>query len=165
MDIKQHADGTMGFINEQTSAEHRIGIADITITSAQLKALNATPVQLIAAPGTNLALVCLGAIFYLPYNTTAYATPAAASDLGIKYTNGSGAEASARVETTGLLDASSSQLRYVGEAAKGAVGAVGDITPVANAALVLHNLSATEYTTGDSPLKVRVFYKVISTVF
>jgi hypothetical protein len=44
--------------------------------------------------------------------------------------------------------------------ATGAASGVSDITPVANAALVLHMLTG-EITTGDSPLHVRVFYRVV----
>lgn len=164
MNLKQHADGTFEELDTYDVGFRR-GAVDVIITSAQLKALNATPVQLVGAPGTNLALVFLGATLYLPFLTTAYGAPNAAADLGIKYTNGSGAEVSPRIETTGFINSGSSAIRYVNQAASGAIGAVGDITPVSNAALVLHNVSANEYVTGDSTLKIRVFYKVIKTVF
>ena len=126
--------------------------ADVTVSSAELLALNAAPKQLVAAPGAGNILLLEAAQLWLDYATTAYDGIAAGEDLSIKYTNGSGAEV-AQIETTGFLDGTADETRCVRPGSTA-------VQPVANAALVLHLLSA-EIATGDSPLKVRTWYRVL----
>jgi hypothetical protein len=133
-------------------ANEQLAYVDVTISSAELLALNATPKTIVAAPGAGKALVFENIQLFLDYNTTAYDGIAAGEDLSVKYTNAAGQQV-ASVEATGFLDASADALRYGYET-------VQDKTPVANAPLVLHMLAG-EIATGNSPLKVRTFYKVI----
>lgn len=128
--------------------------ANITVSSAELLALNATPKQLVAAPGVGKALILVDAQLDLPYNSAAYAGIAAGEDLEIRYTNGAG-QLVATVETTGFLDATASAYRHVYPASAAA------IVPADNAALVL-DLAVGEITTGNSPLKLRVRYREIT---
>lgn len=123
----------------------------VTVTSAQLLALNATPKTLLAAPGAGKAIVLEFAELFLDYGTAAYAAIAAGEDLNFCYTNGSGAIIGT-VEATGFLDQTSDQHRFI--------RFYGTVTPVANAAIVLHMASG-EVTTGDSPLDVRLHYRTI----
>ena len=136
--------------------------AVVTVTSAQLLALNATPISIIAAIGSGLAAIPRRmAIRHA--GGTAYAGIAAGEDLVLKYTDGSGAQCSGVVETTGFLDQTTAQVRVVG--GPGATGSTaGDFAPVANAAVVLHLLVG-EITTGDFALVVKVWYDVINTGF
>ena len=127
--------------------------ADVTVSTSELLALNTTPKQLVAAPGAGNILVLDSAQLWLDYNTTAYDGIAAGEDLSIKYTNGSGAEV-AQIEATGFLDGTADETRYVTAASAAAV------QPVANAALVLHMLVG-NIATGNSPLKVRTFYRIL----
>jgi hypothetical protein len=129
--------------------------ATVTITTAELLALNATPKELLPAPGSGYANVVDSAVLFLDYNSAAYNGVASGEDLEIRYTNGSG-QLVATVETTGFLDQASDQVRYV------QVGAVTAITPVANAAVVL-DLASGEIATGNSPLKVKIYYRVVPT--
>ena len=126
--------------------------ADVTITTAQLLALNAAEQPLVATPGAGKALVLESAQLHKPAGT-AYGAIAAGEDLAIKYTDDAGAVL-ATIETTGFLDQSSAQSRYV-HPTDGVAAPL-----VANAPLVLH-LLAGEITTGDSDLHVRVRYRVI----
>lgn len=128
---------------------------EVTVSTAEVLALNATPKTLVAAPGAGKLLVFMGAIIALDYNSAAYAGIAAGEDLAIKYTDGSGVIASTTLETTGFLDQTSDQIRTIRPLAT-------DITPVANAPLVLHLLTG-EITTGNSPLKLTVFYRIVAT--
>ncbi len=127
--------------------------ADVTVSTSELLALNTTPKQLVAAPGAGNILMLDSAQLWLDYATTAYDGIASGEDLSIKYTNGSGAEV-AQIEATGFLDGTADETRYVKAASAAAV------QPVANAALVLSMLVG-NIATGDSPLKVRVFYRVL----
>lgn len=132
---------------------------DVTVTSAQLLALFATPITLVAAPGANFALILDSAVLHKPAGT-AYGGIAAGEDLSIKYTNAAGA-AVGGCEATGFLDQTTAQTRFL--RGYNAASGVSDITPVANAPLVLHMLTG-EITTGDSNLLVRVYYRVVPTV-
>lgn len=132
---------------------------DVTVTSAEILALNATPKTLVPAPGAGKVLVFEGAVVALDYGSAAYAGIAAGEDLSIKYENGSGLEV-AQCEATGFLDQTADQLRYVRPQA--AASGNSSITPLANKALVLHMLTG-EVTTGNSPLKCRIFYRVVPT--
>lgn len=153
------SDGTIGLKAGDGKLAISRGFKDVKVTSAELLALNATPKQIVAAPGANKALVFEGAVFYKPAGT-AYAGVAVGEDLSVKYTDSSGAEL-AQCETTGFLDQATAQSRYVREQA--AASGNSAITPVANAALVLHMLAG-EITTGDSDLYVRVYFAIVPTV-
>jgi predicted RecA/RadA family phage recombinase len=139
---------------QPTVAEGDFRSVDVTITSAQLLALNATARQVVAAPGALKAIVPIS-VLATKAAGTAYAGIAGGEDLSFKYTNSSGQEV-AQMETTGFLDQTTAQVRY-------AFPVATNITPVANAALVVHMLSG-EITTGDSDLKLRILYRVVPTV-
>lgn len=132
-----------------------MSMAEVEVTTAQVLALNAAPISMVAAPGAGKAIIFAGAMIFLDYAGTAYAGIATNEDLVFRYTNGSGAVVST-VETTGFLDATADAIRYAHPASTAA------ITPVANAALVLH-LTTAEIITGTSPLRVRTFYHVVDT--
>jgi hypothetical protein len=135
---------------------------DKTISTAQVLALNATPIALVAAPGAGFALVFEGAVIHKPAGT-AYGGVAAGEDLGIKYTDGSGLEVAA-CEMTGFADQATAQTRFIRPRTGAlAAGTVSDLVVVANAALVAHMLVG-EIITGTSAFIVRVFYRVIPTV-
>lgn len=127
---------------------------DVTVSSAELLALNATPKTIVAAPGSGLAIVPIAALLFLDYGTAAYAGIAAGEDLAFKYTNAAGTQIFT-VEATGFLDATADAIRY-------ADAGSSLLTPTANAAVVLHMLTG-EIITGDSPLKIRFFYRVVPT--
>lgn len=129
-----------------------------TVTSAQLLALNATPVQLIPAPPAGKATILLGIQFYKAAGT-AYAGIAAGEDLAVRYTGSSGVIV-AECEATGFLDQTTAQTRYVYPVAAAAVAPIGDLTPAAAAALVLHMLTG-EITTGNSPLLWRAWTRTV----
>lgn len=127
----------------------------VKITTAQLLALNATPVQLVEAPGPDKCLEFVSALWHKPAGT-AYGGIASGDDISIKYTNGSGAQVNTSLECTGFLDQATAQTRITRPI-------VTEYKPVANAALVAHMLTG-EVTTGDSDLYVTVTYRVYQNV-
>jgi len=133
-----------------------------TVTSAQILALNATPIEIIAAPVAGYAIV-VNRVIIRHGTCTAYAGIAAGEDLVLKYTNASGAQCTSVIETTGFLDQATAQIRYANGAASTGSTA-GDITPVSNAAIVLHLLSG-EITTGTFDIIVLVDYNIAPTDF
>lgn len=129
--------------------------ASVTITTAQVKLLNTTPISLIAAPGAGYALALDSAVLFLDYGSVAYDGIAAGEDLNIRYTDGNG-QLVATIETDPFLTATADAVRYVQPATTAA------ITPVDNAALVLF-MTTGNIATGDSPLKLKLYYRVIPT--
>jgi hypothetical protein len=130
-----------------------VQVAAVSITIAQMKTARATPVTLVAAPGAGYVLEFLGATFIYDY---AAAYTESADNLEIRFTNGSGAIASTTLETTGLLDATSDQIRTWKPIAT-------DITSVADAALVLFNNGDGEFGGTGSPVRMKVAYRVHTT--
>jgi hypothetical protein len=128
-------------------------VAVVEISAAAVKTLNATPVTLVQAPGAGYALIFEGAMAFLDYASAAYDGVAAGEDLSVKYTGAAGLEVGA-LECTGFIDQASDQIRFIPSKA------VAGFTPVANAPLVL-NMLVGEIATGDSPLKLRVYYRQV----
>lgn len=134
----------------------------VTVTAAQVLALNATPITIVPAQGAGIAIIPRK--WAVRHATgTAYAGIAAGEDLTLKYTNGSGAQCAGAIETTGFLDQTTAQVRYAGMIAA-AAGTPADVTPVANAAVVIHLLTG-EITTGDFPIIVKVWWDAFDTAF
>lgn len=145
-------------LNKTDGSSIQLGLSkDTIITSAQLLALNATPQTVIPAPDTGYIAVPRYMMLYKPAGT-AYVVDAG-DDLVLKYTNGSGAQCSSVVETTGFLDQTTAESRIVGM--PGSTGTTAaSYEPVAAAAVVLH-LLGTEVTTGTGGLVCRVFYDIL----
>lgn len=137
-----------------------------TITSAQLLALNATPITVVPARGAGLITMVERWGAYKAAGT-AYAAIAAGEDLVLKYTDGSGAVAATPIETTGFLDQAGAHCRWAngtatGDGATPTTGAIGQ--SAANAAIVAQLLVG-EITTGTSDLIIIVHYVLVPTVF
>lgn len=131
-----------------------VGLASVVVTipTASVLTLNATPYTLVPAPGAGKILEFVDAIAQLDYNSVAYAGVGATEDLAIRYTDASGVIASTTLEATGFIDQTSDQTRTH-------KALTTDITPVINSPLVLHMLNG-EVTTGNSPLKYTVYYRI-----
>lgn len=137
-------------------------VATVTIPTAAVLALNATPVTLVAAPGASKTLIFEGAVLHKPAGT-AYGNVAAGDDLALKYTDGSGIDVGV-AEMTGFADQTTAQTRFIlPQTGALAAGTVSDFVPVANAALVAHMLTG-EITDGTSDFIVRVYYRIVPTV-
>jgi len=132
----------------------------VTITAAQLRALRATPVTLLAAPGSGKFIEHVSSHWWMDYGTVAHSAPSnAGDDIGLRYTDGSGAVV-ATLEANGFIDGSSDQHRMVTGGAATPTSAQS-LAPVSNAALVAHNVGAAEFSgTGDGVLKVELFFRI-----
>ena len=154
--VRLEGDNYWGFAKEGAEAGSLVRVRDLTITSAQLLALNATLQTIVPAPGANFMNIFHGLLLHKPAGV-AYAGIAAGEDLSVKYTNTSGLEV-ARIETTGFLDQTTAQTRHVGRYA--AATAINSIVPVENAVFALEMLTG-EIITGDSDLLLRVFFSIM----
>lgn len=132
-------------------------MAEVVIPTASVKVLNATPYELVPAPGAGKWLEFISVAVWLDFASIAYNAPNGAADLKVRYTDGAGALLSGSIETTGFISAGVDALRWA--IAAGAAGG-GGVTPAVNATIVLHNVAAFEYAAGDSPLRVQTLFRV-----
>lgn len=151
--ITAFADRAMGSWFGQ--AFYGMQASDKYLTSTQVLALNTTAIEVVPAPGAGKYLMFLGAVVFLDYNSAAYAADAG-EDLVFTYTDKNGAEISHTLdgeEWEGTADV----IKY----AYPLNAAASTLVSVANAPICLF-LKSGNWATGDSPLKVRTFYRVIN---
>jgi len=121
--------------------------AKVTLTSAQILALNTTPITLVAAPGAGYYVSVSEALAYLTFNTTAYTGTNAAN---ITYTNGAGAAATGTLASSFLDSSSSAAVKAIAVA----------VTPVANAPIVI-SVGTANPAAGDSTITVDIAYRIV----
>lgn len=129
-------------------------VSDKYITSTQVLALNATAIVVVPAPGAGKYLMFMGAIIFLDYATTAYVDDAG-EDLVFTYTDKDGTKISHSADGS-AFDGEADTLVFV----RPLNAAASVVEEAANAPICLW-LESGEWITGDSPLKVRTFYRVI----
>lgn len=132
-----------------------IGVSDVLVSSAQVLALNASPIVAVAAPGAGKYLQFLGAAIMLDYNSAAYVA-AAGEDLVFKYTDGAGAAVSNALDGT-LFDGTADAVVFANPLNADASVLEGAV----NAPIALHLLVG-EWATGDSPLKIRTYFRTVT---
>lgn len=147
--------GNAGALQAVTAAPP-VEYVDVTVTAAEMLALDVTPKTIVAAPGANKMLFFEGAVFKLVWNSAAFAGIAAGDDMGIRYTNTTGLYVGG-IETTGFLDQTADTYRMLPP--YGPILWPNPASTLVNAPLVLYLVGP--ITTGDSDLKVRVFYRTI----
>lgn len=128
-----------------------------TLTSAQVKALRATPATLVAAPAAGKVLEFIKLYLFLDYGSNAFTETA--DNLAVKYENGAGATVSEAIETTGFIDQTADTMITAGPAAQGALAK----TACDGKALVLHNTGDGEIAgnaANDSVVRYKVVYRV-----
>lgn len=128
--------------------------ADVTLTAVQVKALNATPIELVAAPAAGATHMFMGAMIKLNYGSEVFTETA--DNLAVKYTNGSGAQVSQDIEMTGFIDQSADTITN----ALPKIDAIAVATGAEAQALVLHNLNdeIAGNASDDSTLTIRTYY-------
>jgi len=130
--------------------------AVVTVSSAEILALRASPKTLIAAPGAGKAIRYLGATIRLIYGTAAYTE--STDNMRVKYTDGSGVDVSELIEATGFITLTADSLTSSRPANDAIVAQSG----AENQPLVLHNTGDGEYAAGDSTFAVYIDYQVIN---
>lgn len=130
----------------------------VSLTPTQIRAMETTPVALVAAPGAGFWLELVSIHMFLDFGTVAYDDAAADGDLQVTYA-GLGGEVVAVQESDALIDAVADAHAYAGN--DSATIPVADVATATNTALVISNDGAA-YTGagGDSPLICRTFYRV-----
>jgi hypothetical protein len=129
-----------------------IQYAEKDITSAQVLTLNATPIVVVPAPGAGYVTEFISAVLIIDYNTATYATN---GNCNFKYTNGSGTTVSDTVAAAAFLHQADDCITLCQ-----ALSAEVELT--ANAAIVF-SVDTGEVDTGDSPIRIKVAYRVHAT--
>lgn len=120
---------------------------DFELTATQLDAANATPVQILAAPGAGLANVIMGIFTFVDAGATPFEL--GAGTLDFKYTDGSGAAVATAVPNATVESASDTYYWSPPSA----------VVPVVNAKIVAQ--PSADVTAGDGTIYGRIFYKTV----
>ena len=147
-----HLNGAKMFSN--TEGDITIKTVDKIISTAQVLALNATPITVLSAVGSGIYPQFMGAFVFLDYNSAAY-VDGAGEDLVFQ-------QLSAGVIVSQTIDASEfdgTADALVWVSPNNADASVTN-TLVANGGFEV-TIQSGEWATGDSPLKIRLFYREI----
>lgn len=133
----------------------RIHRVKVSLTNAQIKAMRATPVTLVAAPGASKFVEFVSAVLKLTAGTEVLTETI--DNMAIKYTNGTGLAVSGTIESTGFIDQAANTYTN----AQPASDAIAAATGVENQALVLHNTGDGEFAgnaSADATMAVYINY-------
>jgi hypothetical protein len=122
----------------------------VSLSSAQILALNATPVTLIPAPGAGRVILVNDITMQMTRTGTAYSNGGA---LEFRYTDGSGAKVSADIAAA-LVTTGGAGVAYAS-----VLGIEASITPVVNSPVVVDNASAA-FITGTGTAKLSIAYRI-----
>ncbi len=134
--------------------------AEASFTSAQIKALRASPQTIVSAPGAGKVIEFVSATLFLDYGSNVLTE--SADNLAVRFNNGSGVIVSEAIETTGFLDQSADTVTV----AVAKTDAITAKSGAENLPLVLHNTGDGEFggnAAGDTVLRVKVVYRVHTT--
>lgn len=127
--------------------------ATVTLTNAQMLALRATPITVIAAPGAGKWIQVLGGS--LIFDRTAAYTEST-DNLALRYVNGSGSKASADIEATGFVDASGDAITNILPLAQLSTSPLTTAGEISNALVCIHNIGDGEFGGGNAANTVKV---------
>ncbi len=134
--------------------------SDRQLTATNINNLLGTNIELVAAPGANLALIPHSVFLFLAAGGVDFVQVNNSDQLAIRYSATTEiSELGTEAQVTSFLEAVGADAALY--AANLLAASPAGFVPIANTALDLDNNGAAEYTTGDGTLSVRVFYSVV----
>lgn len=141
----------MSWIGETELLDHvlraQVFYQDFKLTAAQMDTLNATPVEILAAPGAGLAILVDSILTKIVPGATPFEL--GSGTLAFQYTDTSGAAVATAVPNANVEAAATDYYKSVGLA----------VVPVVNAKLVAK--ASADVTAGDGAVYGRIYYRVI----
>lgn len=125
--------------------------SQVSLSSAQILALNATPVTLVAAPGAGKIIAVDRITLKMVTTATAYANGGA---LEFRYTDASGAKVTADIAAAVVTAGAGTSYTSV-------AGVTTSLTNVANAPIVIDNATA-PFITGTGTAVVTIQYQILT---
>lgn len=123
----------------------------VTLTAAEVKALNSTPITLVSAQGAGIAVVVERVTFGSTFVSAAYT---GANALEFRYTDASGSKVTADIPSATLNFASGTKFSTV-------AGVTTELIPIANSPIVVRVPTANP-AAGDSPVAFLVEYRIMT---
>lgn len=137
--------------------ESTVYTAEVELTTVNLKALKATPIQVVAAPGAGKMIEFLGATLKYDYATAALTE--SGCNLGFRYNDGSGLQVSETIEATGWIDQTADTTTNAIQIKDRIVASAS----AENKKLVIHNVGGEEIAgTGGGVVDVYVRYRILT---
>lgn len=130
----------------------------ITLTNAELKALNTTAKELIVAPGPGRFIELVSATLHLKAGTEALGE--ATYNLDIEYDDGTGSAVCTTIETTGFIEQTVDMLYFTTVTALADTTIVSSLAINKNLALLSNEGDFTDNASNDAVLKVKVSYRI-----
>lgn len=116
------------------------GVRSVTLTRAQVIALRATPVSIIAAQGAGLVLEFISGMVFAVYGgSNVFTNP---QNMALRYKDTGGTICSGTITAAGLIDQAASEAESIPNVA----GAIMTKAGCDNQAIVIHNTGASEIT-------------------
>jgi hypothetical protein len=133
----------------------------VVLTAAQVKALRATPITIVAAPGAGKFINVVTMAWKLTYGGTSAFTAAVGQTIPLAYTNVSGTPLATSGFSNSSITATSNQIGYA--VMTNSLGIAS--TSRENQPIVAYNSSATEITgnaANDNTITVSVTYQILT---
>ena len=154
-------DGTL-LADDAVGTEHLeedlLQYATVELSNANLKALNATPKELVAAPGAGKFIEFLGATLILDYGSDVLTE--SADNLDIEYDDGTGSAVCTTIECTNFIDQAADQLAVITPIVVATMTAEANINK--NIALLSNEGDFAGNATADSTMTVVVSYRIVT---
>lgn len=143
-------------------------VATLTLTSAQIRALHATPIQIVAAQGSGKLIIPVHAVFQTNFVTTDYTMADSSATVALELFSGATQQGPLLSASRQLLTSTATAgLQVAGYVSSGAgTGGIytGTAAPLSNLPLKVYNTSGVpdEFAAGDHTLTVTVTYRVVA---